>query len=361
MKTKENTGITLIALVLTIIVLLILSGISISMLTGENGILTRAKEAKTKTELAIEKEQLQMAITEALTENNNILTKEKLQNTLAKINNETPNIVENTDGSFTIAYSQKIYYINTNKSTIIDKNLKISSASDLKKLRDDVNLGNSYKECYIYLENDIYLPEEENWTPIGYYSDEIENNVEFYGIFDGRGNKIHGLNVSNENERYHGLFGYNKGTIMNLEIASDSTILGKGNTGAIVGYNVGSVINCKSEATIQSNYNNTGGVVGKNDGLVSSCINGGNVLNTGKVVGGVVGWNTENGKIEKSSNISEVETKSYMVGGVVGSNDGIVTECFNLSKVIGNTTDSTNESSSGGIAGYNKRRNNKML
>ncbi len=42
----ENRGITLIALVITIIVLLILAGVSIAMLTGENGILTKANEAK---------------------------------------------------------------------------------------------------------------------------------------------------------------------------------------------------------------------------------------------------------------------------------------------------------------------------
>lgn len=44
---KNNKGITLIALVITIIVLLILAGVSIAMLTGNNGILTRANEAKT--------------------------------------------------------------------------------------------------------------------------------------------------------------------------------------------------------------------------------------------------------------------------------------------------------------------------
>ena len=49
---KEKKGITLIALVITIIVLLILAGISISMLTGQNGILNRAQEAKEKTEVA---------------------------------------------------------------------------------------------------------------------------------------------------------------------------------------------------------------------------------------------------------------------------------------------------------------------
>ncbi len=55
-KYGRNRGITLIALVVTIIVLLILAGISISMLTGQNGILNRAQEAKEKTELAQKEE-----------------------------------------------------------------------------------------------------------------------------------------------------------------------------------------------------------------------------------------------------------------------------------------------------------------
>ena len=56
---KNNTlekGITLIALVITIIVLLILAGVSIAMLTGENGILTQAKRAKEETERAAKEE-----------------------------------------------------------------------------------------------------------------------------------------------------------------------------------------------------------------------------------------------------------------------------------------------------------------
>ena len=51
LKTKER-GITLIALVITIIVLLILAGVSIAMLTGENGILAQAQRAKNETENA---------------------------------------------------------------------------------------------------------------------------------------------------------------------------------------------------------------------------------------------------------------------------------------------------------------------
>ena len=57
---KENKGITLIVLVVTIIVLLILAGISVSMLTGQNGILNRASEAKEKTTKAQEEEKTQL-------------------------------------------------------------------------------------------------------------------------------------------------------------------------------------------------------------------------------------------------------------------------------------------------------------
>ena len=61
-KTKEAKGITLIALVITIIVLLILAGVTIATLTGDNGILTKAQDAKTQTEQAKEDENLKIAI-----------------------------------------------------------------------------------------------------------------------------------------------------------------------------------------------------------------------------------------------------------------------------------------------------------
>ena len=64
-RTKQN-GITLIALVITIIVLLILAGVSIATLTGQNGILTRANDAKEQTEIASEKEQVELAAAAAL-------------------------------------------------------------------------------------------------------------------------------------------------------------------------------------------------------------------------------------------------------------------------------------------------------
>ena len=61
-----NRGITLIVLVVTIIVLLILAGISISMLTGQNGILNRASKARNSTEIANMEEKRKIAQAEAL-------------------------------------------------------------------------------------------------------------------------------------------------------------------------------------------------------------------------------------------------------------------------------------------------------
>ena len=63
MKRKNQSGITLVALVVTIVVLLILAGVSINLVLGENGLISNAKEArdKTKTAEATEKSQLDSA------------------------------------------------------------------------------------------------------------------------------------------------------------------------------------------------------------------------------------------------------------------------------------------------------------
>ena len=64
----NNKGITLIALVITIIVLLILAGVSIAMLTGNNGILTQAGNAKTETTKAEAVERINMVLNAAYAE-----------------------------------------------------------------------------------------------------------------------------------------------------------------------------------------------------------------------------------------------------------------------------------------------------
>ena len=81
-KIDENQGITLIALVVTVIVLLILAGVSISMLTGQNGILNRANEAKSSTEVAQTEETLQVSVMEAMSQGLGKITADNLKTAL---------------------------------------------------------------------------------------------------------------------------------------------------------------------------------------------------------------------------------------------------------------------------------------
>ena len=63
---REQKGITLIALVITIIVLLILAGVTIAMLTGENGLLTRSTETTMENALAEAKDQITLTVQDAV-------------------------------------------------------------------------------------------------------------------------------------------------------------------------------------------------------------------------------------------------------------------------------------------------------
>ncbi len=76
MKKEElkqvNKGITLIALVITIIVLLILAGVSIATLTGDNGILAKAQNAKDLTNQKTAEEEVQIEVLGSLDNSGNI-------------------------------------------------------------------------------------------------------------------------------------------------------------------------------------------------------------------------------------------------------------------------------------------------
>lgn len=61
---KQEKGVTLVALVITIIVLLILAGVSIAMLTGDNGLLTKAKSTDAANKIGEAKENIAMTISE---------------------------------------------------------------------------------------------------------------------------------------------------------------------------------------------------------------------------------------------------------------------------------------------------------
>lgn len=64
---KKQNGITLVALVVTIIVLLILAGVSLSLVAGENGILKRATNAVDKNEIGTAREQAGLLISDLIT------------------------------------------------------------------------------------------------------------------------------------------------------------------------------------------------------------------------------------------------------------------------------------------------------
>ena len=67
MKNNQK-GITLVALVITIIVLLILAGVTIAALSGDNGILSRASQSRYQDQIGQTKDQISMVVYEATTE-----------------------------------------------------------------------------------------------------------------------------------------------------------------------------------------------------------------------------------------------------------------------------------------------------
>lgn len=84
-KPYTEQGITLVALVVTIVVLLILSGITIASLTGENGLIGKSGEAKKQAEISEGLEQLEIAVTQSTNKRGNIDTT-RLAKNLSKIN-----------------------------------------------------------------------------------------------------------------------------------------------------------------------------------------------------------------------------------------------------------------------------------
>lgn len=79
-KAKESKGITLIALIVTIVVLIILAGVSMNLVLGKNGIIQRAKEAKKTTEDSAWLENIQIIVLQAKMNKEDIekLTEEEL-------------------------------------------------------------------------------------------------------------------------------------------------------------------------------------------------------------------------------------------------------------------------------------------
>lgn len=139
---KNNQGITLIALVITIIVLLILAGVSIAMLTGQNGILTQAQNSKLVTTQAKVNEMTELAIGSLRTENLNDTSKITPQLVASQINKEN-NRTDVTASSTTFP-SDMIF---------ADEGMKSTVNIDLTVGKQNSNDNNNNNTSSLYPEN----------------------------------------------------------------------------------------------------------------------------------------------------------------------------------------------------------------
>ena len=118
-KIRSTKGITLISLVVTIIILLILAGVSINLLLGENGIIKRAGQAKEEYENA------QIAEQETLNE---------LEKQLGDYNKGLPNNTKDTEAGTEVKipsewYSTTSAYVSTEDGSVVKKAVKVASVT----------------------------------------------------------------------------------------------------------------------------------------------------------------------------------------------------------------------------------------
>ena len=95
---KGNKGITLIALVVTIVILLILSGITIGTLMGDGGIIEKAKEAKKTTIVSVIKEKIDIdKLSKSLGKEDGMITEDELKSAETEIQKITDKNIEEID------------------------------------------------------------------------------------------------------------------------------------------------------------------------------------------------------------------------------------------------------------------------
>ena len=302
-------GITLVALVVTIIVMLILSGVAINLSIGEEGIFKKAKEAV------------------ELYKNASVNGKEQIEE-LAEV------IEENID-------------------------LRISNKEELESFRDRVNGGETFEGKVVKVVADIDL-ENEEWLPIGNYVD--NNELKFKGTFEGGNHEIKGLNI-NSNKDYQGLFGMiEDAKVQNVKITNGNIKVGNYG-GGISGYGINSTIkNCTNGAEILSSKGYTGGIIGKIDGesVIDSCNNTAKIESTGTCgdeygntfLGGIVG-NSE-AEINNCNNSGEIISVASAAGGIVGGGYKNIVNCTNEGNITVNGVNTGEDSTVGGIIGNMK-------
>ena len=171
---KQRNGITLIALVVTIIILLILAGISITMLTGQNGILNRAQEAKEKTEKSNHAEQRKLAQAEAL-----MNTEKTTYKGVSLPEGFAPTKIEGEDSIddglvITDGYGNEFVWVEVPKTTAVypTAGLNIKDFTDEEYIRIETDLHTYTSDYRNGTVNDVYYQDNAD----GWFENEGEYN-----------------------------------------------------------------------------------------------------------------------------------------------------------------------------------------
>ena len=137
---SKERGITLIALVVTIVVLLILAGVSINLVLGNNGIISKAKESRTETRMSQIDEQVKLAIGDAYADGIGSITDSGLKSALNnRLGEGTYDISgdETTGWKVTVKETGKTYDITSNGK--INSSEETGSTVDWNKILEEAN------------------------------------------------------------------------------------------------------------------------------------------------------------------------------------------------------------------------------
>ena len=379
-RRKGEKGITLIALIITIIVLLILAGISIATLTGENGILTKANQAKEETEKASKKEKTDLAILEEMMNGTGTEVQQVIDEKPGELEkNETDDnifIINSIEDLVFFAYDV------TKGNTYEEQTVELGTSLDFNSVKSYVDAFRTDYGQYGYDgELKTLLTSGEGFKPIGVGTNENGyENGSFKGTFDGNEKIINNLYMNKDEENYAlGFFGNNYGEIKNLGL-ENCNIYGKEGTprndvlliiGGFCGRNYGNIDGCyvtgKIEGYIQGDGKlRIGGISGiAEKGNICNCYNVASISATGIgnfQLGGVVGLKySSSGKcnVSKCYNRGGItfENKSsneaQNVGGIMGnlSGSGTIANCYNLGDVKGTSGNGGNAGGVLGVAG----------
>ena len=128
---KQKQGITLIALIVTIIVLLILAGITVATLTGDNGLLTKTSEAQFRTEIAQYKEELDLSVINDQAETKGNRTTKFNETEYSKIKKLIPSFNRKYENVLVVEEDKLVYKGNDKSLYIKAKDMGMLSENDL--------------------------------------------------------------------------------------------------------------------------------------------------------------------------------------------------------------------------------------